>query len=306
LDGEKSDAVVKVLRKASIEISGKTVEAWQVKAIYRTIEAKMWIDEEGRLLKGSMPMGMVAVRSNRSEIAEEMKNARELPDILALTAVPVEGPIPDPRTLELLKVKVEAGDQHIPSNKFRQTYDDGILTVTKETVPAGAYSIPLDDRKMEPYLTSSRFIRADHPDIIKKAREIAGDEKDPVKVAKRITEWVFKNLKKVPTPSVPDAYAVLQTKRGDCNEHAVLAVSLARALGLPARIAIGIVHVNDGFYYHAWVNYWAGDKWFSADPLMNQVPVDPTHITLLYGDVEKHMNVVSFLGRLKLHVITTR
>ena len=35
--------------------------------------------------------------------------------------------------------------------------------------------------------------------------------------------WVYNYLKKVPTPTVPDALSVLKTKQGDCNEHAVLA-----------------------------------------------------------------------------------
>ena len=141
------------------------------------------------------------------------------------------------------------------------------------------------------------------PEIIKKAKAIVGDEKDPVKAARLINSWVSKNLKKVPTPSVPDAYAVLKTLQGDCNEHAVLAVSLARAIGLPARIAVGLVHLEDGFYYHAWATYWGGQNWFTGDPMMGILPVNPTYITLLYGDVDKHLNVISFLGRLKLKVL---
>jgi transglutaminase-like putative cysteine protease len=156
---------------------------------------------------------------------------------------------------------------------------------------------------MEEYLIATRFIRSDSDAIINKAKEIVGGEKDPVKAAVLINKWVFNYLKKVPTPSVPDAYTVLQTKQGDCNEHAVLAVALARSVGLPAQIAVGLIHADDGFYYHAWAVYWAGKKWFTGDPLMNRLPVGPSYVTLLYGDVDKHVNVVSFLGQLKLKVL---
>ncbi len=94
---------------------------------------------------------------------------------------------------------------------------------------------------------------------------------------------MYKYLKKVPTPSVPDAYMVLQTGQGDCNEHAVLAASLARAVGLPSQIAVGLIYTQGLFYYHAWVTYWDGAKWFSGDPLMNRMPVPPTYVTLMYG-----------------------
>ena len=156
---------------------------------------------------------------------------------------------------------------------------------------------------MQQHLTSSRFIRSDDPLVKQQARQIVNNEKDPVRAARLINSWVHDNLKKVPTAAVPDAVSVLRHKQGACNEHAVLAASLARAVGLPARIAVGLVYSADGFYYHAWVNYWAGDRWFTGDPLMGMLPVDPTHISLLYGDVDKHLNLVSFLGQLKLKVL---
>ncbi len=167
-------------------------------------------------------------------------------------------------------------------------------------------TLPCTDPKMEQYLKSSRFIRSDHPDIIKKAREIVGSEKNPVKAAKLINQWVSDHLKKVPTPSVPDAYTVLMTKQGDCNEHAILAVALARAIGIPAQVAVGLIYTDEGFFYHAWVVYWAGKTWFTGDPLINRIPVPLGYVTLLYGDVDKHTDVVSFLGQLKFKIIEAK
>ena len=59
-------------------------------------------------------------------------------------------------------------------------------------------------------------------------------------------------LEKKPTVSLPSAREVLRTRVGDCNEHTVLYVAMARALGLPARIAVGLVYLRGAFYYHAW------------------------------------------------------
>ncbi len=36
---------------------------------------------------------------------------------------------------------------------------------------------------------------------------------------------------------------------------------------------------------------------------MNLLPVGPTHIALVHGDVDKHLNVISFIGQLNLQVI---
>jgi len=304
MDGNKWEAVINVLEKAALEISDRKVEAWRVRASFRAVDMTLWVDREGRLLKGLMPLGITVIRSDRSEIAKEMKGVRDLPDFVSLAAVQVDGSIPDDDQLKFIRLKVQGqGTWAIPSDGFRQTLEGSELSITREKPPKAGYFLPCTDPKMEEHLAPSRFLGSDHPEIIKAAKAIVGDEKDPVKAAQLINSWVANNLKKVPTPSVPDAYSVLQTMQGDCNEHAVLAVSLARAVGLPARIAVGLVHLNDGFYYHAWVAYWGGQNWFTGDPMMNLLPVNPTHITLLYGDVDKHLNVISFLGRLKLKVL---
>jgi hypothetical protein len=304
LDGNKWDAEIKVLEKADIDIAGKKVPAWRVRAAFRTVELTMWVDGEGRLLKGRMPLGIMVMRSTKEEIAKEMTGARALPDLVSFTSVPLEGSLPESGDLSLVRLKVEgSGTWNLPSDGFRQKFRNSELTITKENSPEASYSLPFAGPNMEEHLAPTRFIRSDDAEVVKKAHEIVGIEKDPVKAARLINDWVHKNIKKVPTPAVPDAAMVLQTKQGDCNEHAVLAAALARAVGLPARIAVGLVYAGDGFYYHAWVTYWAGKTWFSGDPLMGQMPVKPSYVTLLYGDVDKHVNVVTFLGRLKLKVL---
>jgi hypothetical protein len=307
MDGQKWDARISVREKAQLEISGKKVDAWLVHAEFRAVEATMWIDKEGRLLKGRLPLGITVVRSDKDEISRLAKGGGSLPEMMTLASVPVKGSIPHPRNLELVRLKFRSdGRLTLPSDDFRQKVADSTITITREQPPKATYSIPSHDPKMQEYLAPSRFIRSDHPKIVQKAREIVGDEKDPVKAASLINKWVFDNIKKVPTPAVPDAYAVLETRQGDCNEHAVLAVALARAVGIPARIALGLVFMNDGFYYHAWAAYWTGDRWITGDPLMNQLPADVTHVTLLYGDVDKHMNVLTYLGKLKFEVLEAR
>ncbi len=70
--------------------------------------------------------------------------------------------------------------------------------------------------------------------------------------AEKLTRYVNALLDKKPTVSLPSAREVLRTKVGDCNEHTALYVAMARALGIPARIAVGLVYIHGAFYYHAW------------------------------------------------------
>jgi len=305
MEGSKSEAVLRVIEKADLEVEDRKVEAWRVRASFRSLDITMWIDDQGRLLKGLMPLGITVVRAGRSEITRAMKGPRSLPDLVSLASVPVDGELPAAETLAFVRFKVQGGDWSIPSDDFRQSFNGSEITIKKEQTPTATYALPWASPGMDEHLTASRFITSDSAEIVKTAQEIVGSERDPVKAARLINSWVFKNLKKVPTPSVPDAYTTLKLRQGDCNEHAVLAAALARAVGLPARIAIGLVPMGDGFLYHAWVTYWGGKQWFSGDPMMDLIPVDPYHITLLYGDVDKHLNVLSYLGRLRLTVLET-
>ncbi len=304
MDGHKWDAFVKVLEKSTLPVAGKDETAWLVRGYFRSMELTMWVDDEGRLLKGRLPLGITVMRSDRDEITTAMQGIGDLPDMMALSAVPVEGSIKNPRQLKTLQLRLlKGGNLKIATDQFRQRKDGNTLHMTQERVPSPTYELPWQGTRVQQFLASSRFVRSDHEAIIAQAREIVGSEKDPVKAARLINSWVYENLEKVPTPSVPDAYTVLQTKRGDCNEHAILAVSLARSIGLPAKMALGLVYLEDGFYYHAWVAYWAGDTWLTGDPLMGQMPTDPTHVALMYGDVDKHTNVITYLGKLKFEVL---
>ena len=59
--------------------------------------------------------------------------------------------------------------------------------------------------------------------------------------AEQLTRYVNGLLEKKPTVSLPSAREVLRTKVGDCNEHTALYVAMARAAGIPARVAVGLV-----------------------------------------------------------------
>ena len=52
-------------------------------------------------------------------------------------------------------------------------------------------------------------------------RRIAKDEKDPVKAARLLQHWVFKNIKASYTDNADNALAVLDNKAGDCTEYSL-------------------------------------------------------------------------------------
>jgi len=123
-----------------------------------------------------------------------------------------------------------------------------------------------------------------------------------LKVVARLRDWVFSQLAKEPTVSIPNALEVLQTRRGDCNEHTVLFNAMARAAGIPAKTVVGIVYLRGAFYYHAWSEVWLGE-WVSVDPVLNQFPADVTHIKFLEGEIDQQIDILQLIGKLKIALI---
>jgi transglutaminase-like putative cysteine protease len=117
-----------------------------------------------------------------------------------------------------------------------------------------------------------------------------------------LLQWVYSHIEKRPVLSVPSALETLKTGVGDCNEHATLLAALLRAVGIPARLNIGLVYSREKFYYHAWTEAYLGD-WISMDAALNQMPVDATHVKFIEGNLEKQIEMVRVIEKLELKVI---
>ena len=114
--------------------------------------------------------------------------------------------------------------------------------------------------------------------------------------------FVDNHVKDSYVPSFSNALEVLQSERGDCTEHSVLFVGLARALKIPARVAVGIGYwpAGEGFGWHAWAEVQVDGKWYAVDPTWNQVNADATHIKLADGDAMQQARIVMLLGKLSI------
>src|SRR5581483_6576666 len=136
------------------------------------------------------------------------------------------------------------------------------------------------------FLRATPTIQADHEEVRRAARKVVGAEKDPVKAAGLLVKWVYKNLRKSYSANADNALTVLDNKAGDCTEHALLLVALARAAGLPAREVGGVGFVPGKkplFGWHAWAEIHDGSQWVTVDPTWDELYVDATHIKFSEG-----------------------
>ena len=121
----------------------------------------------------------------------------------------------------------------------------------------------------------------------------------------KLTKWVYDNVRTTYSAQLTNALEVLDLMEGDCTEHSVLFIGLARALGIPAREVAGLIYVDDvkpGFYFHQWAAVWVG-RWIEVDPTFDQPVADATHIKLAEGDLFEQAKLIPVIGRLRIEVL---
>jgi transglutaminase-like putative cysteine protease len=237
-------------------------------------------------------------------------------DLLQASAVVPQMPrrIDDPRDVRRLRLRLSGAD--IPRGDIDgagQAFDgDTIEIVDARTLRPGPV-----ERDLERFLRPEPLIESDAPEIraeAEKAIALPAGVADTAlsggasAKAERLTRYVNALLEKKPTVSLPSALDVLRTKVGDCNEHTALYVAMARSIGIPARIAVGLVYVHGAFYYHAWPEVYLREGadaglWLPVDPTFNQFPADATHLRLARGGLDKQAAILPLLGRLKMTVL---
>ena len=289
------NTTVNVIEKDNMDYKG------QVKAVFVVdytmdvmggITTRQWMTSDGEVYKMAMPsMGMEFVKVDREEA---MGSVGRL-DLIVGTRIDLAGERPRPNIRKFkVKVILSGGD---PLSTFvtddRQKVSvggdpgEGIIEITLKDVDEGrAPQRPVDVPELLPYLSPSIYIQSDDHDIIRKAQEIAGGEENMWKAARRICEWVNKSIKdKNYKVGFGTAKQTLKDLQGDCSEHTVLFIGLARALGIPSRIATGLVYHKDAYYYHFWPEVYAG-RWIGMEPTLGQIQADATHIKFVSSQVE--------------------
>ncbi|PYP20107.1 MAG: hypothetical protein DMD53_11910 [Gemmatimonadetes bacterium] len=298
---------------AWVPVRFDTVRAFRIDQEANGVETSAWIDAQGRVVRAASPVGFTMERSP-FEIAYENFRRRDTARVARASAEPRAGDIvattaiaarirsapADVGTLRVRLSGVSLAGLDLAGGAQRLRGDT--LEVHRQEVPAAAYRLPAADTALRPYLLPEPLIQSGDARVRAQARQLAGRERDPALVAERLTHWVYGHVEKRLTVSVPSAVQVLAARRGDCNEHTVLYVALARAAGLPARAAAGLVHLDGRFYYHAWPEVWLGN-WVAVDPTLDQFPADATHLRFVVGGLARQVELVRMIGKLKLEVL---
>ncbi len=287
---------------------GSVIPAMKFETSMLGLRSFSWVDSTGRSIKELQEPGITMLLESQEKAMAGLSAAEQL-DLLSCFAVKPDSNIANPRGLSelriILKGKLPSDSLVFSSSTQKASYaKDGVhlLISIPNTTQLKQVSIPITEPKE--FLIPSVYIQSEDAAIKKKAFEIIASEKDALTAGRLLTEWVYKNLNKRATASVPSAVEVLETLEGDCNEHAILLAALGRAVGIPTKINVGLVYLNGAFYYHAWNSFYLGDVWLPVDATFGQFPADPTHVQLNEGELDEQARVLSIVDKIKIDVIS--
>lgn len=288
-----------------LSVAGKPVSARIVEIEARGLVARAWVAADGGLLRAETPFGLTFEAIDLDVPGPATATGETGDSGAALRrAITVEPTGRRPRRgAQAMTVAIRGVPGLVVDTRQTRLGDDRWRIVAVPEPGDGA-DLPAPD-EIESLLAGDAFVQARHPRIRRQARALTSLDETPAARAQAIYQWTFESLDKVPVASLPSALAVLESRRGDCNEHTVLFAALARAADLPTRIAIGLVWSEelDAFGYHAWPEVWTGDGWLAMDPTLGQERADATHIKLLGGSVLAWRELLAYLGRIDIEVL---
>ncbi len=225
-----------------------SIPAWRVAESYGGVSVESWVDGDGRVIRASSPLGFSMLKTEyelalqdrddqRAAFArgEPARGANE--DVIFSTAIQSNVDLGAATRFEQIRFRRSGVDlSGFQLDGGRQSLDGDVLTVRRENWDElnPGYELPYKLMDLRDELQSEPLIQSDDPRILRQARQItaarAQFQLDPRRTAAQLNNAVFNMIAKEVTISIPSALQVLESRRGDCNEHTVLYVALARSL----------------------------------------------------------------------------
>jgi len=283
-------------------------EAWKVTTELAGLQTTTWIDRLGRpVLEIGLAGVIIAGLEDEQRAKRDLARATLKQDeaLLDLALIRTATPIAAPRTATSVRLAIRSpAVGTLPQGDPRQ--DCRVVEGGAECVLRSA---PAPAGPPEPaYLRASVAVPSADARIRELAASIVAGKPAGREQVQAMLDWIGRNIRKSPA-DVFSALDVLATGQAECQGHAYLFAALARASGIPTRVANGLVYSGElgGFAYHAWNESLIDGQWIAVDPMFGQVEADATHLRLLYGENLGELTpLAAWIGTTRIEVLEVR
>lgn len=315
---------VEVGSKRAIDLFGRSVRLTEVKSTVvlpgaGAVVTTSYVDDQLATLKSVIPlMGMEIeiISCSRSYALADFEAGELMAQLLLPSPVQLEE-VGDLEAIAYRLVPTADGAQlNIPTTSNQTVRaDDGNVLVTVRPLSGklgNAFPYRGDNEAALKALESNVYLQCDDDRIKSLAREAAGQTEDAWIAAQRIERFVAGYIvSKDLTVGYASALETLESRQGDCTEHALLCTALCRSLGIPAEVVVGIAYVKEfagssnSFGGHAWTRVFIEDQWIGLDAAFagtGRGGYDAGHLALSTGGGEPadFFSLIGTLGRFEV------
>ena len=260
----------------------------------------LWVDNNRRLVASDVLMpglGKLHLERTTKEIATIVPNPAKLPDIGQIQALPLDFRLPFPphgQSTIVFRISLPEDKGDDVTTAFSK--GDGRQEI--KNVEGKKFDLYIHaDRKPDPngkngkvpdeYIKSNFFLTSDDPKVQELAKQAVGKETDPWRQALKIERWVHNNMKTVDfSIAMAPASEVARNLAGDCTEFSMLTAAMCKAVGIPARTAIGYIYYEDPrnrlpmLGFHMWTEVMINGGWQGLDATLGLGGAGSAHIKI--------------------------
>jgi hypothetical protein len=255
-----------------------------------------WLDSEYRPVRSQTDLQMlgqiVLYRTTREVALARGAVPAKLTDIGVTQSIFLNRRIPRPHDVDAIVYRIALPGDDEPATAFAQDARQEIKGIKDKQLELHVQAVraprPVekpDAKAPDEFLKSNYFINSADARVQELARKAVGKESDPWKQAQLIERWVHTNMKAMNfSEAMATADHVARSLEGDCTEFAMLMAAMCRAVGVPSRVAIGLVYAElprgPALAYHMWTEVWVRGQWIALDATLGRGAVGAAHIKI--------------------------
>ena len=277
-----------------------------------SMTSTLWTNKSGETLKTYT--SAIDIRSFRVErsIAESVRDAIAC-EKLTKTKIKLKSPIENLASIEKMVFQIghSVRDPYeiIPGRTHQSVKSITAFSVQvtvfamkeKSSIPEGV----TPERIPDPLCSKPSPVLQYEDDVIKTiAKKFADENTSGKSVLERLRLGVYQwiETKTDYSPFMNGAAEVARERVGDSTEHAMLLAAVVRALGVPSRVALGLVYnesIDDpALVFHAWTEVYLKDHWVSIDASIENPNTNASYLKLVDSPLADHNPYAAMLATL--------
>jgi Transglutaminase-like superfamily len=280
-----------------------------------------WLDKDWRAVRSQFAIPqlgtLVLYRCSKEEAT---RPSRVDTDIAKTSLIPLNRAIdwPNQTRSAVYRITVKQDDDpastfaHDSRQEYRNIRGNTFELHVRANPPPQTASGAVQVR--DEFLKSCYWIDSDDARIKAYAQRAVAERSDPWEQAKAIERWVHSHMHLSYSESFAPASEVAKTLRGDCRQYGLLTTAMCRAVGLPARTALGLCYAYDRqqgpvMAFHMWTEVFVRGEWTAIDATRGEGHVGATHLKITdssWYDTQSLtplLPVFRVLGKLTIEVV---